>query len=106
MIYSVSYLVHFTGLIKSMIPATELNFDLFSQEALRNPHPILAQMRKDAPVYKVGRREMGHFPWLLTRYDDCINLTKDERFTKSLLRRPTNAPRNPNDMSMQAAATI
>ncbi|MEP6988213.1 MAG: cytochrome P450, partial [Chloroflexota bacterium] len=89
-----------------MYPITDTTFDLFTPEALRNPHPILAQMREQAPVYKLNRREMGHFPWLLTRYDDCISLTKDERFTKSILRRPTNAPRNPNDMTMQAAATI
>lgn len=86
--------------------ATELNFDLYTPETLRNPHPILAQMRKDAPLYKLNRTEMGYVPWLLTRYEDCINLTKDDRFTKSLLRRPNADLTDPNDMSMQAAATI
>ena len=86
--------------------ATELNFDLYTPETLRNPHPILAQMRKEAPLYKLNRTEMGHIPWLLTRYEDCINLTKDDRFTKSLLRRPNADLTDPNDMSMQAAATI
>ncbi len=89
-----------------MYSTTELTFDLYTPDALGNPHPILAQMRKDAPVYKLGRKEMGHYPWLLTRYDDCINLTKDDRFTKNMLRRPSDTPVNPNDMSRQAAATI
>ena len=89
-----------------MYTATELAFDLYTPEALRNPHPILAQMRKDAPVYKLGRQEMGNIPWLLTRYDDCINLTKDDRFTKNVLRRPSDTPADPNDMSRQAAASI
>ncbi len=89
-----------------MYSATEQTFDLFTQEALRNPHPILAQMRQDAPVYKLDHKEMNHYPWLLTRYDDCINLTKDDRFTKSFLRRPSSGPVNPNDMQRQAASTI
>lgn len=89
-----------------MYPATEQTFDLFSPEALRNPHPVLAQMRKDAPVYKLDHKEMNHYPWLLTRYDDCINLTKDDRFTKNFLRRPSSVPINPNDMQRQAASTI
>ena len=89
-----------------MYPSTEVTFDLFTPDALRNPHPILAQMRVEAPIYKLNRKEMGHYPWLLTRYEDCINLTKDERFTKDMIRGFGQAERDPNDMMMQAAATI
>ncbi len=89
-----------------MYPATEFAFDLFTQDALRDPHPILAQMRNIAPLYRLNRREMGHIPWLLTRYDDCIKLTKDDRFTKNMFRRPSDEVVDNNDMSRQAAATI
>lgn len=47
-----------------------------------NPHPIYAQMRREAPVYKMPHIEMGSRPWLLTRYDDCVALQSDPRFTK------------------------
>lgn len=89
-----------------MHSTTQQTFNLISPEALRNPHPILAQMRTEAPVYKLRHQEMHAYPWLLTRYEDCINLTKDDRFTKSHLRRPSNEPVNPNDASRQSAASI
>jgi cytochrome P450 len=89
-----------------MLSATDVQFDLFKPEALRNPHPILAQMRTEAPIYRINRREMGHIPWLLTRYDDCIKLLRDERFTKNMFRRPGAGEIDPNNMAMQAAATI
>ncbi len=89
-----------------MYPVSDVTFDLFTPEALRNPHPILAQMRSEAPIYKLTRQEMGQIPWLLTRYEDCIKLTKDERFTKDMLHRPGAASHDPDDMMMQAAATI
>ncbi len=80
-------------------------FDLYSPEALRNPHPILAQMRQDSPLTKLNRMEMTSVPWLLTRYEDCVKLTKDERFTKDMMRRPGTTI-DPDDMMMQAAASI
>lgn len=88
-----------------MYTAPDQTFDLYSPEALRNPHPILAQMRQDAPLAKLNRMEMTSVPWLLTRYDDCIKLTKDERFTKDMIRRP-GVTIDPDDMMMQAAASI
>src|SRR5579862_1379335 len=48
-----------------------------------NPHPIYAQMRREAPVYKMPYVEMGSNPWLLTRHDDSIMLHTDPRFTKN-----------------------
>lgn len=89
-----------------MYDAHELTYDLYTPDALRNPHPILAQMRQDAPLVKLNRMEMTSIPWLLTRYDDCVKLTKDERFTKDMLRQPGAKSNDPNDMMMQAAASI
>jgi cytochrome P450 len=86
--------------------ASDLQIDLLTPEALRNPHPILAQLRAEAPIYKLSHREMGDFPWVLTRYDDSVNLLKDDRFTKDLLRRPGSEFVDRNDMMMQAAASI
>lgn len=88
-----------------MLNTADKVFDLYDPETLRNPHPVLAQMRLEAPVYHVNRAEMGGRPWLLTRYDDCINLTKDDRFTKDMLRRP-GGKINPNDIQYQAATSI
>ncbi len=88
-----------------MLNTSDKVFDLYAPDVLRNPHPVLAQMRREAPVYHVNRVEMGGRPWLLTRYDDCINLTKDERFTKDMLRRP-GGRLNPNDPQYQAAISI
>ena len=81
-------------------------FVLFTPDALRNPHPILAQMREEAPLYRLNRIEMTSVPWLMTRYEDCVKLTKDERFTKDMLRQPGVHNADPNDMMMQAAASI
>ena len=64
-------------------------FDLLNPSVLRNPHPTLAQMRVEAPLYRLHHREMGSIPWLLTRYNDALDLLKDERFTKNMLRRPS-----------------
>jgi cytochrome P450 len=51
-----------------------------------NPHPLYAQMRKETPISKMPYFEMGAYPWLLTRYDDCMFLQTDERFTKNFER--------------------
>ena len=81
-------------------------YDLLNPEVLRNPHPTLADMRGNAPLYRLHHREMGSIPWLLTRYNDALDLLKDERFTKSILRRPTAQAAKPNDMMAMAASTI
>jgi cytochrome P450 PksS len=81
-------------------------FTLRTPEALRNPHPILAQMREEAPVYKLGEREMGDIPWILTRYEDCIALLKDDRFAKDILRIPQKAQARGDDPMYQAAMSI
>ena len=51
-----------------------------------NPFPFYAQLRAEAPVYpvKLPTKQRG---WLITRYDDVLNVLKDERFAKD----PRNA---------------
>jgi cytochrome P450 len=46
---------------------------LVSREFIRNPYPVLRQMREEAPVY--WSESIGG--WILTRYDDIIASFKD-----------------------------
>lgn len=89
-----------------MLNAAETTYDLYSREAFANPHPVLARLRTEAPIFHLSRNEMGSIPWLLTRYDDSVSLLKDDRFTKDRLRKPGNENASRNDMMMNAAATI
>jgi cytochrome P450 PksS len=52
-------------------------------------------------VYKTPYYEMGANPWLLTRYDDCVTLQKDPRFTKNFER-----INGPGSSEQQMAAAI
>ncbi|MEO8396633.1 MAG: cytochrome P450, partial [Chloroflexota bacterium] len=85
----------------------KLEFDLLAPDVLRNPHPTLARMREESPIYHIQHREMGSYPWLLTRYDDTINLLNDERFTKDYARIPgVQREKSREDYMMEAAAAI
>ena len=85
----------------------KLEVDLLAPDVLRNPHPTLAKLRAEAPIYHVQHREMAAYPWLLTRYDDTINLLNDERFTKDFARIPSdNRDKSREDSMMAAAAAI
>lgn len=85
----------------------KLEIDLLAPDVLRNPHPTLAKLREEAPIYRVQHQEMGSHPWLLTRYDDTINLLNDERFTKDYARIPRdNHNSTDNDRTLNAAAAI
>ncbi len=83
-----------------------LDIDLYTPEVLRNPHPTLAKLRVEAPLYYVPHIEMSSKPWLLTRYDDSIVLLNDERFTKDMTHIPGKEKSRSGDMMMQAAASI
>ena len=89
-----------------MLDTSEQVFDLMTPEALRNPHPIYAQMRAQSPVHKIQHVQMGGQPWLLTRYDDSVSMLKDDRFTNNLLRRPGSEHMDLNDPIRQAAGSI
>jgi cytochrome P450 PksS len=61
-------------------------YDVLAPQVRWNPYPVYALLREEMPVYKTPYFEMGANPWLLTRYDDCVTLQKDPRFTKSFER--------------------
>jgi len=46
-----------------------------------NPFPFYAQLRAEAPVFPV-KGPAGQRAWLVTRYDDVLQVLKDERFAK------------------------
>ena len=47
-----------------------------------NPFPFYAQLRAEAPVFPVTLPNKQR-AWLITRYDDVIDVLKDERFAKN-----------------------
>ena len=49
--------------------------DLMSDEAKRDPYPILRRLRTESPIHRV--EAMGL--WLVTRYDDVRDLFTDPR---------------------------
>ena len=88
----------------------QIEVDFLSPDLLRNPHPTLARMRETTPIYHVQHMELGSYPWMLTRYEDSINLLNDDHFTKDYARIP-NQPertgeRTNEDYMMEAAAAI
>ncbi len=49
-----------------------------------NPFPFYAQLRAEAPVFAVTvNLPNKQRAWLVTRYDDVLNVLKDERFAKN-----------------------
>ncbi len=86
----------------------KLEVDFLAPDVLRNPHPTLARLRDEAPIYHLRHMELGSYPWLVTRYDDAISLLNDERFTKDFVKVAAygDGRRSEPDYQMQAAAAI
>ncbi|MBD3921666.1 cytochrome P450 [Paenibacillus sp. PR3] len=60
------------------------NLDLSSPEFKKNAHEIYKQLRQNEPLLEIAMPD-GQRAWLSTRYDDAIQILKDdERFTKNL----------------------
>src|SRR5258708_27600427 len=49
---------------------------LISDDFVRNPYPILHQLRSEAPVY--WSKSVGG--WIITRYDDVITTFRDTTY--------------------------
>ncbi len=58
--------------------------DLASPQFNADPYPFYARLRAEAPVY---RATLPHkqVAWLVTRYEDVLDVLKDERFVKDRL---------------------
>ncbi len=62
--------------------------DVTSANFKANPFPFYAQLRAEAPVFSVALTSpFKRRAWLVTRYDDVLNVLKDPRFAKE----PRNA---------------
>jgi cytochrome P450 len=58
-------------------------YNIFSQQSRSDP-TLLAQMRRDDPVYSTTVPGWGTHHWFLTRYEDCNNFLRDPRFGRDL----------------------
>src|SRR5215471_9640426 len=54
--------------------------DVTSATFKANPFPYYARLRAEAPVFPVTLLKQR--AWLITRYDDVLDVLKDERFAK------------------------
>ncbi len=67
-------------------------FDIFAPEA-RGNHVLYARMRVEDPVHRALDPQTGTPVWFLTRYDHCISVMRDKRFSKeSRFRQPAASP--------------
>ena len=65
-----------------------LQVDVTGAQFKANPFPFYAQLRAEAPVFPVViRMPVKRRAWLVTRYDDVLDVLKDARFVKN----PRNA---------------
>ncbi|MBD8836829.1 cytochrome P450 [Paenibacillus sp. CFBP 13594] len=59
---------------------------IFTKEFSHNPYPVYEKLRKDQPVFRVMFPQ-GEFGWMITRYEDAVQILKDPRFSKDMVRR-------------------
>jgi len=63
---------------------TVTQVDVTSAKFKANPFPFYAQLRAEAPVFPVTvPMPTKQRAWLVTRYDDVLDVLKDSRFTKN-----------------------
>jgi pimeloyl-[acyl-carrier protein] synthase len=53
--------------------------DLRSTSFQTNPYPIYKQLRENSPVHWFPFDDLGRGMWLVTRYQDCARLLKDDQ---------------------------
>ncbi|MEK4274605.1 cytochrome P450 family protein [Paenibacillus sp. FSL R7-0026] len=58
----------------------------FTKEFTHNPYPVYEKLRKEEPVFRVMFPQ-GEFGWMITRYEDAVQILKDPRFSKDMVRR-------------------
>lgn len=61
---------------------TTLKYDLWSQETRADPQAVYARMRREDPVHRTLGYQSQMPIWVLTHYDDCVAMLKDQRFGK------------------------
>ncbi|WP_145321808.1 cytochrome P450 family protein [Paenibacillus xylanexedens] len=58
----------------------------FTKEFTHNPYPVYEKLRNEEPVFRVMFPH-GEFGWIITRYEDAVQILKDPRFTKDIAKR-------------------
>ncbi|NUU78943.1 cytochrome P450 family protein [Paenibacillus xylanilyticus] len=58
----------------------------FTKEFTQNPYPVYEKLRETDPVFKVMFPH-GEFGWIITRYEDAVEVLKDPRFSKDVAKR-------------------
>jgi cytochrome P450 len=61
--------------------AIDLNVNIAASEFKADPFPYYRRLREVSPVHRVKLPE-GKMAWLVTRYDDVVQVLTDERFFK------------------------
>ncbi|MBX3083987.1 MAG: cytochrome P450 [Anaerolineae bacterium] len=57
--------------------------DIFSPTFKANPYPTYVSLRDNQPICRIITPE-GQPLWLITRYEDCLAVLKDDRFVKNV----------------------
>ncbi|MCG7379732.1 cytochrome P450 [Paenibacillus sp. ACRSA] len=60
--------------------------EFFTKEFTQNPYPVYENLRKNNPIYKV-MFPSGEFGWIITRYEDAVEILKDSRLSKDVAKR-------------------
>nr|WP_258166428.1 cytochrome P450 [Paenibacillus sp. PCH8] len=58
----------------------------FTKEFTHNPYPVYEKLRKEEPVFRVLFPQ-GELGWIITRYEDAVQILKDPRFSKDFTKR-------------------
>jgi cytochrome P450 len=60
----------------------------FTADFLANPYPLFAQLREMAPIINISSSP-GHQVWMVTRFNEAVQVLKDNRFSVEFARNRT-----------------
>lgn len=60
--------------------------ELFTREFTQNPYPVYEKLRQNDPIHRVLFPH-GDFGWIISRYEDAVEVLKDNRFSKDVVKR-------------------
>lgn len=60
--------------------------EFFSRDFTQNPYPVYEKLRQNDPIHRVLFPH-GDFGWIITRYEDAVEVLKDNRFSKDVIKR-------------------
>ncbi|MFC9709503.1 cytochrome P450 [Paenibacillus sp. NPDC056933] len=60
--------------------------EFFTKEFTHNPYPVYENLRANNPVFRMMFPH-GEFGWMITQYEDAVEVLKDNRFSKDVVKR-------------------